>query len=201
MDILGATVGLLFAAPVLIVAACCIYSEDGLPIFYRGNRVGTRGIPFSMLKLRTMCLNADQLGPSSTTADDVRVTRAGHVLRKWKLDEVPQLFNVLRGQMSLVGPRPQVQWAVDLYTSEEKRLLSVRPGLTDFASIKFRSEGELLRCSENPDSAYLRDIAPLKIQLGLRYVKTASLMTDLRIIWTTLKVALAGQQTKESNDQ
>src|SRR5579862_4949042 len=83
MDILGATVGLLFAAPILILAACCIYSEDGLPIFYRGNRVGTRGIPFSILKLRTMCLNADQLGPSSTTADDVRVTRAGHVLRKW----------------------------------------------------------------------------------------------------------------------
>src|ERR1700678_3881371 len=130
MNILGAAAGLILTAQILGLAACVIYGEDGLPIFYRGSRVGSSGIPFAMLKLRTMCLNADQKGPSSTTEDDARITRVGRLLRKWKLDELPQLFNVLRGQTSLVGPRPQVQWAVNLYTPEEKRLLSVRPGLT-----------------------------------------------------------------------
>jgi lipopolysaccharide/colanic/teichoic acid biosynthesis glycosyltransferase len=194
MDILGALAGLMLTAPILGLAACLIYREDGHPIFYRASRVGRLGVPFVMLKLRTMSRDADQQGPSSTPEEDVRITRAGRALRKWKLDEVPQLFNVLRGPMSLVGPRPQVQWAVDLYKPAERLLLSVRPGLTDFASIEFRDEGKLLRGCANPDLVYLQDIAPLKIELGLRYVETASLRTDLEIIWMTLRVALDGRQ-------
>jgi len=199
MDILGSLAGIIFTAPILGLAAYFIYREDGLPILYRASRVGCTGIPFVMLKLRTMSRNADQQGSSSIPEDDARITRPGSVLRKWKLDEVPQLFNVLKGQMSLVGPRPQVQWAVDLYRPEERLLLSVRPGLTDFASIKFRNEGRILRGCANPDLVYLRDIAPAKIDLGLRYVKTASLMTDVRIICMTLQIALSGERPKESD--
>jgi lipopolysaccharide/colanic/teichoic acid biosynthesis glycosyltransferase len=199
MDILGSLAGLILTAPILGLAACFIYWDDGLPILYRASRVGRRGFPFVMLKLRTMSRNADQQGSSSTPEDDARITRPGRVLRKWKLDEVPQLVNVLKGQMSLVGPRPQVQWAVDLYRPEERLLLRVRPGLTDFASIKFRNEGWILRGCANPDLVYLRDIAPAKIDLGLRYVKTASLMTDVRIICMTLQVALGGERSKESD--
>lgn len=192
MDLFGSLAGLLLTAPILGVAAWCIYREDGPPVLYRGSRIGILGRPFAMLKLRTMRLHADQGGPSSTREDDARITQAGRVLRRWKLDEFPQLFNVLRGEMSLVGPRPQVQWAVDLYTQEERRLLSVRPGVTDFASIKFVNEGMILRGCTNPDLVYLRDIAPAKIRLGLLYVTTASLMTDIKIIWMTFRVAFAG---------
>ena len=197
VDLFGALAGLILTMPLLGVAACSIYREDGWPVFYRGSRVGRWGTPFAMLKLRTMYRDADQQGPSSTTADDARITRSGRVLRKWKIDELPQLFNVLWGRMSLVGPRPQVQWAVDLYRPEEQWLLSVRPGLTDFASIKFRNEGEILRGSTNPDLAYLQAIAPAKIKLGLHYLETACLTTDIKIIWMTLQAALIGQQTKE----
>jgi lipopolysaccharide/colanic/teichoic acid biosynthesis glycosyltransferase len=136
-----------------------------------------------------MVVNAEQLGASSTANDDPRITRVGSWLRRYKLDEVPQLINVLSGEMSLVGPRPQVQWAVDLYTSEERALLTVRPGLTDYASLVFRNEGELLRGSKDPDKDYLEKIAPEKIRLGLLYVDTRSLWLDIKI---TIATILAG---------
>jgi lipopolysaccharide/colanic/teichoic acid biosynthesis glycosyltransferase len=138
-----------------------------------------------MLKFRSMVVGADRRGASSTSEDDPRITSVGRLLRRFKLDELPQLLNVLRGDMSFVGPRPQVQWAVDLYSDEERALLSLRPGVTDFASLRFRNEGEILKGSSDPDRDYLLKIAPAKIRLGLHYVRNCSLWTDLRIITAT----------------
>ena len=145
-----------------------------------------------MLKFRTMVADAERIGASSTAADDNRITHAGMFLRAHKLDELPQLINVLRGEMSLVGPRPQVQWAVDLYTSEERHLLDLRPGITDYASIRFRNEGEILRGSTDPDRDYIEQIAPGKMRLGLKYVRTNSLFVDLKILLATV-LALVGR--------
>jgi lipopolysaccharide/colanic/teichoic acid biosynthesis glycosyltransferase len=138
-----------------------------------------------MLKFRTMIVDAERVGPSSTAGDDPRITRPGRFMRRLKLDELPQLLNVLVGDMSFVGPRPQVQWAVDLYSSEERHLLDVRPGITDWASLLFRNEGEILAGSSDPDRDYLEKIAPLKIKLGLHYVYHRSFIVDLEIILAT----------------
>ena len=186
VDLVGSFAGLLILAPVLVAIAIAIKVSDGGPIFYRGFRVGRTGQPFRIFKFRTMVAGAEQLGPSSTARDDPRVTRVGCLLRHFKLDELPQLLNVAVGEMSLVGPRPQVEWAVALYTSEQRALLDVRPGLTDFASIVFANEAELLLDSRDPDRDYLEKIAPEKIRLGLEYVHTRSTLLDLRIIVATL---------------
>jgi lipopolysaccharide/colanic/teichoic acid biosynthesis glycosyltransferase len=163
------------------------------PVLYRGTRVGRGGTLFRMLKFRTMVVDAEKLGASSTPDDDPRLTAAGRILRRYKLDELPQLINVFRGEMSFVGPRPQVQWAVDRYTPEERALLSVRPGITDWASIKFHNEGRILRSSTDPDGDYLRLIEPEKTRLGLEYVRRRSLSTDVRIILQTVRVILSGE--------
>jgi lipopolysaccharide/colanic/teichoic acid biosynthesis glycosyltransferase len=139
-----------------------------------------------------MVVDAERLGASSAVEDDPRITRIGGFLRRYKLDEVAQVFNVLTGNMSLVGPRPQVQWAVDLYSDEERQLLSVRPGITDYASIKFRNEGGILQGSADPDRDYLEKIAPEKIRLGLGYVRNRSLWLDVKIIAATLWGILGG---------
>jgi lipopolysaccharide/colanic/teichoic acid biosynthesis glycosyltransferase len=155
-------------------------------VFYRGLRVGRYYKQFRMFKFRTMVADAEKMGVSSTAEDDPRITRIGKFLRKYKLDELPQLINVLRGEMSLVGPRPQVPWAVELYSEEERKLLNVRPGITDYASIKFRNEGNILNNSSNPDEDYLKQIAPEKIRLGLEYVNNNNLWIDLKIILATI---------------
>lgn len=185
-DIFSSLCGLLLISPVLAVIAVWIKLDSRGPVFYRGLRVGRYGRPFRILKFRTMVVDAEKLGASSTKEDDPRITRSGAFLRRFKFDELPQLWNVLVGEMSLVGPRPQVQWAVDLYSNEEKRLLNVRPGITDYASLKFRNEGEILKGADDPDDAYLRLIAPEKIRLGLWYVEHRSLWIDLRILWATV---------------
>jgi lipopolysaccharide/colanic/teichoic acid biosynthesis glycosyltransferase len=144
-----------------------------------------------MLKFRTMVANADRMGATSTADDDARLTVAGRFLRRFKLDELPQLINVLLGEMSFVGPRPQVEWAVKLYNPEEQHLLSIRPGITDFASLRFRNEGEILHGSIDPDRDYLEKIAPHKIRLGLYYVRNYSFSIDAKILAATL-LSLAG---------
>ena len=184
-DFLVALTALLVLSPVLVALAIWIKLADPGPIFYAGVRVGRGGVPFRMIKFRTMVVDAEKVGPSSTAGDDLRITRPGRLMRRFKLDEFPQLLNVLRGDMSLVGPRPQVQWAVDLYTPEERELLSVRPGITDFASLRFRNEGEILLGSADPDKDYLEKIAPLKIKLGLHYVRNYSFLTDVKILVAT----------------
>jgi lipopolysaccharide/colanic/teichoic acid biosynthesis glycosyltransferase len=186
IDIFVSMVGLTILAPAFLVIAALIWLEERGPIFYRGKRVGRAGVLFRIFKFRTMVADAEQRGGSSTTQDDVRVTRLGRVLRASKLDELPQLFNVLTGTMSLVGPRPQVEWAVALYTSEQRALLDVPPGITDLASIVFANEAELLRGSPDPDTDYLEKIAHEKIRLGLEYVRNRSVLLDLRIILATL---------------
>lgn len=183
--------GLTILSPILIVVALFIKLDTAGPVLYQGNRVGLHGKPFKMMKFRTMVVGADKLGGSSTPNDDPRITRIGKFLRRYKLDELPQLLNVLRGEMSFVGPRPQVQWAVDLYTEEERRVLTVRPGLTDYASLKFADEGEILKGSTNPDKDYMEKIHPEKMRLGLEYIEKQSLWTDLYIIVQTIRTLIA----------
>src|SRR3990170_1646150 len=185
-DIVFSLLGLMLTTPILLILAILIKREDGGPVFYRGVRVGLHGNPFRIFKFRTMVVNAEKIGGSSTADDDPRITKIGKFIRKYKLDELPQLINVLKGEMSFVGPRPQVQWAVELYNEEEKILLSVRPGITDYASLKFKNEAEILKGSSNPDKDYLEKIAPEKTRLGLEYVRNSSLWLDVKLIFITL---------------
>jgi len=180
--------GLILTGPLLLTAGLFIKLDSPGPVFYQGTRIGRHGRPFKMLKFRTMVQDADRIGASSTAEDDPRITRIGWILRKYKLDELPQLINVLKGDMSLVGPRPQVQWAVDLYTPEEREVLKVRPGITDYASLRFSNEAEILKGSADPDKDYLEKIHPEKMRLALEYVKTRSFLVDLRIIWRTFRL-------------
>jgi lipopolysaccharide/colanic/teichoic acid biosynthesis glycosyltransferase len=190
-DVVFSALVLTLLSPVLVTIALAIKLTSRGPVFYRGERVGRGGRKFRIYKFRTMVVDAEQRGGSSTADDDPRITAVGRLLRKYKLDELPQFLNVLFGDMSVVGPRPQVAWAVELYTEEEKRLLDVRPGITDYASIKFRNEGEILRGSPDPDRTYLEVIAPEKIRLGLEYVRDHSLWLDCRIILLTVTSLLA----------
>jgi len=184
-DLILAGSALVLLSPVLALIGLWIKLSDRGPVLYSGSRVGRGGKTFHMLKFRTMVVGADSAGPSSTAGDDPRITRPGLLMRRLKLDELPQLVNVLRGEMSFVGPRPQVQWAVDLYTPEQRALLAVRPGITDYASLRFRNEGEILKGSADPDRDYLEKIAPLKIELGLHYVQTYSLVSDVKLVVAT----------------
>jgi lipopolysaccharide/colanic/teichoic acid biosynthesis glycosyltransferase len=186
-DFVVSSAGLVVLLPLLAVLAIVLKRESTGPVFYRGLRAGRHGKPFRIFKFRTMVMDADKIGGPTSSADDPRITRVGNFLRRYKLDELPQLINVLKGEMSLVGPRPEVVQEVLLYTDEEKRLLEVRPGITDWASIRFRNEGEILRGSADPHQAYREKIRPEKIRLGLEYVRSHSFMTDCKIIVNTLK--------------
>lgn len=192
-DIAASVSALVLLSPLFGWIALRVRMFDSGPVFYRGERVGMGGRPFFMLKFRTMVADAAAKGGTSTPEDDPRLTPIGRQLRRWKLDELPQLINVLRGEMSIVGPRPQVAWAVALYTEEERALLSVRPGLSDLASLRFRNEAELLKGAADPDQAYLQIIAPEKIRLGLEYVRTKSMATDIAIIMATIWTVLGGE--------
>ncbi|MGD0402208.1 MAG: sugar transferase [Candidatus Acidiferrales bacterium] len=186
-DLTASVVGLMLLLPVLTILALAVKLDSPGPVFYRGLRAGRFGKAFRIFKYRTMVLDAHKLGGPSSSADDPRITRMGGLLRRHKLDELPQLLNVLKGEMSLVGPRPEVVEEVLLYTAEEKGLLEVRPGITDWASIRFRNEGEILRGSSDPHAAYREKIRPEKIRLGLEYVRRRSFLTDFKIILQTLK--------------
>ncbi|HEV2402101.1 MAG TPA: sugar transferase [Candidatus Sulfotelmatobacter sp.] len=186
-DIVASLLGFMLLLPLFVAVAIVLRWESSGPTFYRGLRAGRYGKAFRIFKFRTMVVNADKIGGPSSSADDPRITRVGNFLRRYKLDELPQLMNVLKGEMSLVGPRPEVVQEVLLYTQEEKRLLEVRPGITDCASIRFRNEGEILRGSADPHQAYREKIRPEKIRLGLEYVRSHSFLTDCRIILSTLK--------------
>ncbi len=173
--------------PILIFSAIATKLDSQGPALYRGKRIGRYGKPFRIYKFRTMVINAEELGGPSTANDDPRLTRVGKLIRKYKIDELPQLINVLKGEMSFVGPRPQVPEDVALYTKEEKSILSVRPGITDWASIKYHNEGEILRGSLDPDQAYIEKIRPGKIKLELEYVRNHSFRIDLKILLKTIK--------------
>ena len=189
-DIVCAAGGVVTLSPLLCWIAWRIRREDGGLVFYRGERVGLHGKPFRIFKFRTMVVDAERLGASSTSDDDQRITSIGKFLRKYKLDELPQLINVLAADMSLVGPRPEVKKFTDMYTDEEKIILGVRPGITDWASLWNPDEGALLKGSFDPDKDYLEKIRPEKIRLQLKYVRERSFWTDIKIIFLTLKTII-----------
>lgn len=191
LDILLAAAGLIVTSPLLLTVMFLIWRQDGFSPFYIAPRIGRAEKPFRMVKLRSMVKNADKSGVDSTSANDQRITRVGQFVRRYKLDELTQLWNVLKGDMSLVGPRPNVKREIDLYTREEKRLLSVRPGITDFASIVFSDEGEILADKSDPDIAYNQLIRPGKSRLGLFYVDRRSLAVDVELIWLTALAVVA----------
>ena len=193
LDLILSLVGLFFIFPFLLAIAMRIKLEDGGPVFYRGVRAGRYGKPFRIFKFRTMVVDAEKLGGASTADDDPRITRIGKFLRQYKLDELPQFINVLKGEMSFVGPRPEVEQEVSLYNEKEKALLGVRPGITDYGSIRFHNEGEILEGSEYPHEAYRRLIRPEKIRLGLEYVKNQSLRTDLKILMKTFTTLISAR--------
>lgn len=200
VDSLISLAALAVLLPVLAIVAAMIKLDSPGPVFYRGLRVGRRGMPFRMLKFRTMVANADRIGPPSTAADDPRITRVGRVLRRLNLDELPQFINVLLGQMSIVGPRPEVPEVVALYPEQERQaVLSVRPGITDWATLWIRDEGKRLEGSADPHRTYLEEIWPEKRRLQLEYVRTQSLATDLKIIGLTLKTHLVDRFSRESH--
>jgi lipopolysaccharide/colanic/teichoic acid biosynthesis glycosyltransferase len=185
-DIVFSLVSLVLLSPLFLVVAVLIRLDTKGPVFYRGERVTRGGKLFRMLKFRTMVANADQIGGDATPDDDPRITPVGRVLRRYKLDELPQLIDVLRGKMSIVGPRPQVKWVTDLYTQQEREILTLRPGLTDYASLYFVDHGEILRGSADPEKDYLERIHPKKMRLALAYVRNRSLWVDCKIIVRTL---------------
>ena len=189
-DIVCSVIGLVLLSPLFLIIAILIKKEDGGPVFYRGVRIGRYGKPFKIFKFRTMVVNADKIGGPSTADDDPRITKIGKLLRKYKLDELPQLINVLKGEMSIVGPRPEVAYYVNMYTDEEKAILNVKPGITDWASIWDSDEGAILAGSEDPEKAYMEKIRPTKIKLQLKYVKERSFLVDLKIIFMTLWVII-----------
>jgi len=184
-DITLAALMLVLVSPLLAFVAVAIKISSPGPVLYRGIRVGLDGRLFAMLKFRTMVANAESLGGSATAADDPRITRIGKFLRRYKLDELPQLINVLIGNMSFVGPRPEVQKYVGLYSAEEKAILSLRPGITDWASIWNSNEAAVLEGSRDPEKTYEELIRPTKLALQLLYVRNHSWSVDLKILFHT----------------
>ncbi len=187
MDFCVSAVGLLLLSPVLFFIAWRIRNQDGGPVFYRGVRVGLHAKPFRIYKFRSMVVNAEKIGGPSTADDDPRITGIGKFLRKNKLDELPQLINVLKGEMSIVGPRPEVKHYVDMFSEEEKAILTVRPGITDWASIWNSDEGAVLAGSSDSEKTYMEEIRPEKIRLQLKYVREQSFWVDLKIILETIR--------------
>ncbi len=184
-DIVFSLFGLLLLCPVFIVVALWIVIDDTGPVFYRQQRVGKDGKDFGLLKFRSMRVGADKMSLITVGDRDPRVTRAGYYIRRYKLDELPQLWNVLVGDMSLVGPRPEVRRYVDLYTPEQSKVLSVRPGITDYASIEYIDENALLAESDNPDKTYIEQIMPAKIALNMRYINHRTIGEYFTIIFLT----------------
>lgn len=194
IDVLLSFTGLIIVSPLLLLVMFLVWWNDKHSPLYVSDRIGRNNIPFRMIKMRSMVINADRHGGSSTADEDQRITPIGHFIRRYKIDELMQLYNVLVGNMSLVGPRPQVRSGVEQYTSEEKKLLNLRPGITDFASIVFADEGTILAGSSDPDKAYDQLIRPGKSSLGLFYLKHKSIYIDMCLIFLTL-VALFSRKT------
>ncbi len=185
LDFILSLIGLVLASPILLPTIFLVWAQDWHSPFYIALRVGRNERLFKMLKLRSMVINADKSGVDSTSSNDKRITSVGRFIRKYKLDELSQLWNVLIGDMSLVGPRPNVKRETDLYTTQEKLLLTVKPGITDFSSIVFSDEGDILKDQVDPDIAYNQLIRPGKSILGIFYIKNISISIDLKLMFLT----------------
>lgn len=185
-DLIFATIGIIFLLPVFLPVIILVWIQDFQNPFYIARRVGKNKETFNMIKIRSMTVNADKSGVMSTSNDDIRITKIGKIIRKFKLDELSQILNVFRGDMSFVGPRPNVIEEVELYSKEELNLLSVRPGITDFSSIVFSDEGKILEGSENPDLDYNQLIRPGKSMLGIFYIENMNFLLDIKLIFLTI---------------
>ncbi len=190
-DILFSLVGIFFLLPIFIVFAILIMIDSSGGIFYKQVRVGKDMQDFKLLKFRTMYTDADKKGLLTVGQRDSRITKVGYTLRKYKVDELPQLFNVLLGDMSLVGPRPEVRKYVDMYNAEQQKVLSVKPGITDYASIEYVNENELLKNAIDPEQLYIDEIMPEKLRLNLKYIAENSFVNDIKIILNTLKAIVS----------
>ncbi len=187
-DLFFSSCGLLLLSPFFVLIAAAIFISDFGPVFYLQTRIGQNSKPFKILKFRTMIVDADKKGLLITAGNDRRITAIGKILRATKLDELPQLINVLFGQMSFVGPRPEVEKYVAMLSEQDRnKILSLKPGITDLASIEFRNESDLLAASKDPEQTYIRYILPQKTKLSLKYYELASLSADLKIIFKTLQ--------------
>lgn len=184
-DIVFSAIGLLLLSPLFLIVYILIRCESKGGGFYCQQRVGKDGRMFGLYKFRSMRTGSDKKGLITVGGHDSRITRMGYFIRKYKIDELPQLWNVLKGDMSLVGPRPEVKKYVDLYTEEQRRVLSVRPGITDYASIEYVDENEILGNAEDPDRVYVEEIMPAKIKLNMRYIENRNLNEYFKIIGLT----------------
>lgn len=189
-DIFFSLIGIVLLLPFFIIISILILLDSKGGIIYKQERVGKGDVAFKVLKFRTMRPNSFSKGALTVGSRDPRITNVGYYLRKYKLDELPQLFNVLFGEMSFVGPRPEVKKYTDLYTPEQKKVLSVRPGITDYASIKFRNENDLLASSDDPERLYIEKIMPEKLRLNLKYINDNSIFKDVKIIFDTFYVII-----------
>mgnify|MGYP000969588695 CR=1 FL=1 len=185
-DLTVSSVAIVLLSPVFLLIAILIKLDSKGPVFFLQSRVGKDEKVFQIYKFRTMVVDAEKLGKQITVGRDPRITRVGHYLRKYKIDELPQLFNVFNGSMSFVGPRPEVPRYTALYNSEQREVLRVRPGITDLASIKYRDENEVLAQSENPEKTYIEEVMVDKLQLNLDYIQNRSFWVDIKIIFQTI---------------
>lgn len=192
MDILLSACALAVLWPLLLLIALAVVIDDPGPVFYRQVRIGRDGKPFRIFKFRSMVTDADKKGLAITVGRDNRITRVGAILRKTKLDELAQLLNVLCGQMSFVGPRPEVERYVKLYTPYQWQVLLVRPGITDYASIAYRNENDLLADADDPEKMYIEQIMPDKIELNMKYLREISPLADIRLIFKTIIAVVKG---------
>jgi len=186
LDIALSSVGLVALSPLFLLIALLIKLEDGGKVIFRQTRVGENWKPFEIYKFRTMVENAERMGPQVTKAEDSRVTKVGRFLRRYRLDELPQLLNVLKGEMSIVGPRPEVPRYAELFKRDYDEILKVKPGITDYASLAYKDEGKPLSNRGNPEEAYIKEILPGKIKLYKKYVNEVSFLTDAKLIVRTL---------------
>lgn len=186
MDILASGLGLIFLSPILIIICILIKASSEGPIFFKQVRVGKNMKNFEILKFRTMVPNAEKLGKQITIGEDKRITSVGKVLRKYKLDELPQLFNVFMGDMSLVGPRPEVPKYVKLYSEEQRKVLDVKPGITDLASLRYKDENDILGKVDNPEEYYITVIMKDKLELNLEYIEKNNILIDIYLIIKTI---------------
>lgn len=199
-DIVVALIALIALSPLLLILSLAVGMTSGLPVLFCQRRIGQGGRPFMILKFRSMVVDADRAGLSITAAGDSRITPIGRIMRKLKLDELPQLWNVLRGDMSLVGPRPEVPRYVAKYSPDQRRVLALKPGITDLATIEFRNEEALLRAAEDTESYYMEHCLPRKIELNLTYAARASFWSDIVIIARTLFSVLdSGKRPERAN--
>jgi lipopolysaccharide/colanic/teichoic acid biosynthesis glycosyltransferase len=190
-DVFFSAIGLIILSPLFLVLAVWIKIDSNGPVFYKQSRVGKDNHDFYLYKFRTMVMNADKKGLITIGGRDPRITRLGYYLRKYKIDELPQLMNVLRGDMSLVGPRPEVRQYVEKYNSQQRQILSVKPGITDYASIQYIDENELLAQSNDPEETYIQVVLPEKVAYNMKYINNQSIKEYFKILFLTIKKILS----------